>query len=153
MALLVSVILLSWAYYLRTRPIYFLQDTISHTLKSDKPSIYYSRKYIEKVHCIFASNNTFASPIFLSDDSLFLITLDQVIRSSNVATQDYPTAFFSSDTIISRFHVKSRKNFDVVFILTKADNHYLFANIYGLDTLLVYYPQYLTEVGTGTRSR
>ncbi len=135
------------SYQLRKEPMYQLKKTIESVFKSENLSSAYSPKYLNSVKQIynlgqFQDSLSHPNPTIISDDSIFLISLQQIISASNNSYADFPIVILKKDTLIVHFHAKAKKNFDIVIKLVKEKGYFVFSEISNLHLLLYFHPEY-----------
>lgn len=135
---------------LRHQPINQLKETLQKALSGKDLSHDYSAEYIRMVKEAYfpkgySNSVSFLKPEIIDripDDSFFIISLRQLITKGAQESNDLPTAEFEGENmLISSFHVKAKKNFDIIVTLKKVGGRYVFSKISNLYLLLYYHPE------------
>ncbi len=135
------------SYQLRREPMYQLEKTIEPILQSKNLSNAYSENYLNSIkerYSLAQHHDSLLAPCLttISDDSIFLISLQQIISVSNNSYADFPNVTLEKDTLLVRFHAKAKKNFDIIVLLVKENEHFVFSDISNLNLLLYFHPEY-----------
>lgn len=153
-SMLISIGLFYFSYKLRLQPMYELRKLMEPAAREENLSHIYSLDYIAKIKAAYfeprnSTGLSFLKPELASsipNDSIFVISLRQIIASGTQSYSDFPTVKFGNatkDTLFCSFHVKAKENFDVTVTLKKTEGKYLFNDISNLPILLHYYPENL----------
>ncbi len=144
-AIALSAFLFFLSYQLRQQPVYLFLKVAHQAYNKDELSKMYSAGYINSVKKNYfpLSDSLYSSVAAetIPDDSLFLISLQQMVRLGIHESNQFPTVVYENgDDIVCRLHIKAKENFDVVIRFKKINERYVFHEIANLNLLLDYYP-------------
>ena len=148
-AVVISLFIFFFSYQLRLQPMYQFKIVGEKFFVGKNFSNAYSTDYLHQLKTAY-----FHQPLKGSDsiynaswvnsipnDSIFSISFQQIVKAGFLGYFDFPTITSENqNTLVSRFHVKAQKNFDIVITLKKMNNDFVCHKIENLPLLLYYYP-------------
>ena len=149
-ALVFASVLFAFLYQLNRQPLRVAINTFNYAMEKsgDKPA--YTNNYIKMVRSVYGQKlkqrNVLLDTMAIDNDSLFMISLQQIVKNFSVNANPYPIVEQKKDeSLWCSFQMIARKNVTLRIQLKKVNESYVFNEISNLNMLLSYHPEYLAD--------
>jgi uncharacterized protein YkuJ len=154
-AIAISIVIFTISYMLRQQPIYEMRKTILDAMSGQQLSQRYSAEYIGMVkEAYFHTGNKDTTNlkndcvVNTPNDSIFLMSLKQIISACGGAAQDFPIVRFEENgTLKGKLYIREKENFYIDISFKKDGDKYIFDKISNISLLLHYHPEFRQQFG------